>query len=338
MKAQPPLGVSLHGMTDKMQSMMTSYLRLNCQSIASVVNELDADAEIVDLDSLPSKNILAERLAMEGKKPIIALSLYDLPSGDAIHVKKPIKADDLVEAIRWARKKITANKAALIKEIQAKETSLSKKTSKANQQVATEKNGLVLIKPEQKTSTSTSDNVTELKASIKTEAKPSKNKQKIEQKVSKETASTPNSAFPSHYVEEIDRFLIELNQKTRKKQKPSFAADTRRGEIRYMLFKKVNGLIISSVFGVSQSLPVVVQAISSKGALIESKKTLKLKKKLTLKIKFDADHEFTIQATIVRKNDATTYALAFADFQHKMTEYLINSGRSFDIQNDAYTG
>ena len=103
-----------------------------------------------------------------------------------------------------------------------------------------------------------------------------------------------------------------------------------------MLYQKIKAQLISSVFGVNQSFPIVIQVISSKGALIESDKRLKPKKKLILKIRFDAEHTFTIHTLVVRKNSAKTYGLAFSEFQHEMTEYLISSGRSFDIKDDKY--
>jgi hypothetical protein len=342
MKAQPPLKVSLHGMNNKMQSMIEAYLQLNCQSLACVVKEFEADAEIVDLDSLPSDNILEERLGMQPPKPIIAISLYDLPSNEATHVRKPVKADDLVDAINWAKKKVFDKKMELKKEIKvtyfSPDISLSSPTiNKPDNKVGEKRNGLVSMQSVKKKTPSATTNahnkVVELNVNIKNDD------QKIEKLEPKKTSSAPNSAFPIPYIEEIDKFLKELNQKVQKKVlTPNFSANSRRASVRYMMFQKVKGRLISSIFGVSQSSSVVVQVISSKGALVEIDKPLKPKKKITLKIKFDSEHVFTIQAIVVRKSGPRTYALSFVEYQHEMTEYLISSGYSFDIIDDATAG
>lgn len=347
MKALPPLKVSLHGMNSRMQSMIKAYLQLNCQSVAYVVKEFDADAEIVDLDSEPSENILDERLKQQPSKPIIAISLYDLSSDEAIHVKKPVKADDLVDAIHRAREKIASANVALKQYAPAKPFSSSTvepseeifQSNKQGKEVETKKVELVSVKPTRKTSAFTGSNkVVELKEREKV-SRPKNDWKKIEKNTIKETAPVSNSAFSAPYLEEIDRFLKELNHKPRKKPlKPSFVADTRRVAVRYLMFQQIKGQVVNSVFGVSQNFSVGVQVISSKGALVESNKVLKPKKKVTLKIKFDSEHVFNIQAVVVRKEGAKTYGLAFTEFHHEVTEYLISSGHSFDILDDAYAG
>ncbi len=104
MKVKHSLKISLHGMDSRMQSMMASYLELNCKGIACVAKEFEAEAEIVDVDLADSKNILQERLAQKPAKPIIAISLYDISSPLAIYVKKPIKTQDLIKTINTVKK------------------------------------------------------------------------------------------------------------------------------------------------------------------------------------------------------------------------------------------
>ena len=75
MRARNLLKVSLHGMNERMQMMMAAYLELNCRGMAYVVDELEAEVEIVDVDVADSKTILQQRLEQQPGKPIIVISL-----------------------------------------------------------------------------------------------------------------------------------------------------------------------------------------------------------------------------------------------------------------------
>ncbi len=300
MKAQHSLKISLHGMNDRMHSMMTSYLELNCKGIAFVTEEPDADAEIVDVDLAPSKNILQERLAQQPSKPIIALSLYDIPSTKAIYVKKPIKAQDLIKTINTVK------------------NLLNKKTTKFNNV------------PD--TSIRKVSETIKQKAPTKKETKPLTSRQSSIRK--KITSTAENSSQPH---QEIDKFLQEFTQRLHIMTPKKVGYDTnileknRRNTVRYT-FQGIKGTLKKNSFlRINKKTPISIQSISSKGALIKTKQSLKTNENITLTIKLDSLHVFTIPAIVIRKNSKTTYGLTFVDYQHTLTEYLISSGDSFNM-------
>lgn len=341
MKAQYSLKVSLHGMNSRMKAMMMSYLELNCNRIAKVVNEAEAEAEIVDIDLSGTTNILEERMAQRPSKPIIVLSLYDDSSSlkGVVYVKKPIKVDDLIKAIDKVKNGNAlevADKnsddpmpelAELLKQNRQeklKQIEKSKDKPSVNNVVETEKKRVGSNKHLEKTKNKNQP-LTEKDAEVLRETK---------------DIVSINSTRPRP---EIDKFLREFNYSIQKKDlnkkrdkkinlNPS-TNNNRRNTVRYV-FQAITGCLKknSLLGGLNSNLPVIVEAISSKGALIKVEKTLKLSRKVTLEIELDSKYVFTIPAKVIRQNSNTTYGLAFLDYQHKLTEYLIGSGRSFNIK------
>ena len=340
MNSQQSLKVSLHGMNSRMQAMVTSYLELNCNRIANVVSEAVAEAEIVDVDLSGSTNILEERLAQHPFKPLIVLSLYDNFSSlnGVVYVKKPIKVDELIKAINKVK-----NGNALEIEDKSRDNSTPELVELLKQQ-RHEK----LKKTDNIKDSSSAGNVVETEKKILSSdnnLEKSKNKnQPLTEKdaeVLRETKDivSINSTRPRP---EIDKFLREfnhsiqkkdLNKKKDKKINLNPSINNRRNTVRYV-FQAITGCLKknSLLGGLNSSLPVIVEAISSKGALIKVEKTLKLSRKVTLEIQLDSNYVFTIPAKVIRQNSNTTYGLAFLDYEHKLTEYLIGSGRSFNIK------
>lgn len=106
-----PLKVSLHGMDERMQKMMANYLKLPCRGTAIVVSEdLEAHAEIVDIDLALSETILDDRLKTSSSKPIIALSLNQISKDGVIYVRKPIQVKEVMAAFDLARNVILGKK------------------------------------------------------------------------------------------------------------------------------------------------------------------------------------------------------------------------------------
>ncbi len=111
MEKQDLLKVSLHGMNDKMQKMMDSYLKNNCQEIATVVSNNEAHAEIVNIGTGTGVSLLDERLSQSPLKPVIALSTKNISSKKAIYVPKPINVSNLSNALKKVKNILnTANK------------------------------------------------------------------------------------------------------------------------------------------------------------------------------------------------------------------------------------
>lgn len=329
MNVQHSLKVSLHGMDNRMRAMLTSYLELNCKGIACVVDESEADAEIVDADLSQSKDIVEERVAQKPAKPIIVMSLYEVPSKQVAYVKKPIIAQNLINAINRVKKSFVEGKfEQLVEEKNTHEMPELPLLLKKNQNIALKRSEIP--KPE----LNKKDSIPE---------QPSVNREKVSKDIESEEKTddvdivTINSERPRP---EIDKFLKEFDrsiQKNKAKKKikkkvVSAAQNNRRNTIRYV-FQSISGsLKKNTLLGFNPSLPVSVQAISSKGALIQIEKKLKVSKGVTLEIELDSKHFFTIPATVVRQNSPSTYGLAFLNYQHSLTEYLIGSGRKFNIK------
>ncbi len=145
------------------------------------------------------------------------------------------------------------------------------------------------------------------------------------------------SKKPTQPSQEIDKFLKEFDQRLRiitpnKTSISNISEKNRRNTVRYT-FQQLRGqLKKNSLLGINKNIPILIKSISSKGTLIKLKRTLKLNEKVTLKIKLDSLHVFTIPATVIRKNSKTTYGLVFVDYQHTLTECLISSRDSFNMQ------
>lgn len=102
-KSKAPLKVALHGMDERSQKMMMMFLHGPCKGIAVVVNDHNAEADIFDADMFNGQKLLDERVTQKTAKPIIVLSLHDRQWENALHVKKPIKTDEMVAVLSRAK-------------------------------------------------------------------------------------------------------------------------------------------------------------------------------------------------------------------------------------------
>lgn len=325
MGVQYLLKVSLHGMNDRMQAMMASYLELNCKGIACVVDELDAEVEIVDIDLSRSKNILQQRQEQQPAKPIIVISLYDDVSDLVIYVKKPIETNELVNALNKAKEAVLTGKTVFKEKNETVDNTkeelpvLVRKQSRKTQKIVSSRDETAdqeeadVVKPYK----SKSDLVTEM--------------DEVRELIDVLGAEPVNEI---RYYPDVDKFLKEFNDFNRNQILKSKALEkekNRRDTVRYV-FQAVDGCVKKhSLLGFDQRLPISIEAVSSNGALIKMEKKLKLKGNVTLEIQLDSQKIFIIPAKVIRKNSSKTYGLAFSDYQHKLTEYLIDSGRSFSI-------
>lgn len=80
------------------------------------------------------------------------------------------------------------------------------------------------------------------------------------------------------------------------------------------------------LFSFSKYLPVKLLDISSKGAAIECKKKLPLKKKIILDLLFEDNKSFSISAKIIhRAENKIQYGLKFDQFNNELGDYLLSS-------------
>ena len=96
------ISVALYGMGNRMKKTMTMFLQGPCRSIATVVDEIDAVIDIIDADAVESKEIIKDRKSKTPDRPIILLSLQSQSLEGMFDVKKPIKASELIAAIKKA--------------------------------------------------------------------------------------------------------------------------------------------------------------------------------------------------------------------------------------------
>jgi len=108
-KRKYPLKVALHGMDGRTYKMMVMYLQGPCKGVAVVVEDLNAEVDMIDADSAKAKTLIEQRLT-ESARPIIALSLQELTFENILSVRKPIKTDALLFALSEAGAILSAKK------------------------------------------------------------------------------------------------------------------------------------------------------------------------------------------------------------------------------------
>lgn len=108
-KLKSPLKIALHGIDGRSYKMMVMYLQGPCKGAAVVVEDLNAEVDMIDADSIQAKKLLEQKLA-ESARPIIALSLQELTFENILYVKKPVKTDDLLFALSEAGRILSAKK------------------------------------------------------------------------------------------------------------------------------------------------------------------------------------------------------------------------------------
>jgi hypothetical protein len=359
------LKVSLHGMNDRMQKMMASYLELSCKGIACVVDEDESQIELVDLDEVNSKLVLKERLEQQPLKPIIVLSLQEVSIENTIFVKKPIDIPHVIAALHAAKILLQNSQPISTKtdafKIADKKQSVTtiKKTEpyipfQSDDTATVFKQERFLEKEVPSKQQLKTKDIKPLKSTVVTPQKREEIKKKwtVKQQPLFNSVPTPKvekkpigNSLPqvnkpivrkkkeksgfSISILEIDRLLKEL-QNPFKKPKISEQKEQKndRKSIRYG-FEPVEANLRKRSFTRTHNHTVLVVNLSSRGALIETKKPIKLKGKVTLIVQLDLNHIYTIPAKVVRKEGKTTFGLFFATYQHDLIDELINTGHSF---------
>ncbi|MGR9073102.1 MAG: hypothetical protein ACU833_08570, partial [Gammaproteobacteria bacterium] len=99
-----PLQIAIQGMDGRSFKTMVMFLQGPCKGSAVVVEDSEAEAEIVDVDSVNSKKLLESRRELHPERPIIVLSLQPLNLDGVVFVKKPVQSAQMQEAIELVRK------------------------------------------------------------------------------------------------------------------------------------------------------------------------------------------------------------------------------------------
>ena len=98
-----PLNVALYGMDGRSHKTMVMYLQGPCKGVGIVVDEFDAEIDIIDADSFKAKELMDGRKSKTPDRPMILLSLEELNIEGTIYVKKPVQTDELVGALNKAK-------------------------------------------------------------------------------------------------------------------------------------------------------------------------------------------------------------------------------------------
>jgi len=116
-KNNKPLNVAIYGMDERSHKMMEMFLKGPCKGIAVVVDELGAELDIIDADSVNAKEILDNRKVKTPDRPIILLSLEEVIIDGTIYVKKPVQTDELVEALKKVKLMLGGDKLKKVKDL-----------------------------------------------------------------------------------------------------------------------------------------------------------------------------------------------------------------------------
>ena len=142
-KQKKELRVALHGMEGRAYKAMLMFLQGPCKGLVDVVEDNLAQAHIIDLSSVQSKQLFEKKLSESIDKPIIILSLDDYETDNAlvILVRKPIKMLNMQEALEKASLLSRSFLAPAVKKIQEKVLlpSLENETATVKTSVASKK-------------------------------------------------------------------------------------------------------------------------------------------------------------------------------------------------------
>ena len=105
--------MSLYGMDGRTHKIMLMFLHGPCQNIAQVVDENEAEIDIIDIDSVTAEETLKHCMERVPIRPIIVLSLTASNIENTIFVKKPVNTESMLAAFKEAnillsKKKSTA--------------------------------------------------------------------------------------------------------------------------------------------------------------------------------------------------------------------------------------
>ncbi len=109
----------LYGMDGRTHKAMLMFFQGPCKGVAQVVNEKDAEIDIIDADAIGAKINLDQCLARNPIRPIIIVSLEIVNFENTIYVKKPVSTETMLAAFKEAENwlKGSQKKSSLIKKL-----------------------------------------------------------------------------------------------------------------------------------------------------------------------------------------------------------------------------
>lgn len=113
-KNKQPLRVALYGMDGRSHKTMELYLRGPCRGAAIVVDQFEAELDIIDADHPTAREILQTRRQQTPDRPILLLSLQPLQIEKTLYVKKPVESTKMLEALEKARTIVVAHQSRML--------------------------------------------------------------------------------------------------------------------------------------------------------------------------------------------------------------------------------
>ncbi|MGR8930596.1 MAG: hypothetical protein ACU836_08135 [Gammaproteobacteria bacterium] len=104
-----PIKVALFGMDPRTLKTMELYLKGPCRGIAIVVEESEAEIDIIDADFATAGEILSTRRELNPQRPIILLSLQILKVENTHFVQKPVKAEQLTGVLSKIKSELSGS-------------------------------------------------------------------------------------------------------------------------------------------------------------------------------------------------------------------------------------
>ena len=102
-KDKKPLNVALYGMDERSHKTMVMYLQGPCKGVGIVVDELDAEIDIIDADCINARELMEDRQAKTPDRPLILLPLEEMNLSGTIYVKKLVPTVEMVDALNRAK-------------------------------------------------------------------------------------------------------------------------------------------------------------------------------------------------------------------------------------------
>ncbi len=98
-----PLQAVLHGMDGRTYKTMVMYFQGPCKGVAVVVEDIDAEVDIIDTDFAAGQDALRKIQEKGIVRPVIVLSREDNKLENVIYVEKPIRLSNMLAAFEQAK-------------------------------------------------------------------------------------------------------------------------------------------------------------------------------------------------------------------------------------------
>lgn len=102
-----PLRVALYGMESRGYKHMEMYFKGPCGGIAVVVDEFEAEIDVIDADYYNAGEILETRRTTNPERPIVLMSLETLRIPDTFFIQKPVSVEQFEQVFTAIHKQLT---------------------------------------------------------------------------------------------------------------------------------------------------------------------------------------------------------------------------------------